>query len=149
MLKQQINDDLKTAMLSGDKPLASVLRDLKSAILLREVAENKRDEGLDDATIIAVLKKEKKSRKESIEVYEKAGADERKDIEQYQLGIIEQYLPDELSEEDTEKLVQGAIEGMSEVSMKDMGKIIATVKQESSDVDGATLAKIVKKKLGA
>ena len=64
MLQQQITDDLKSAMLAGDKQLVGVLRDLKSAVLMKEVAENKRDVGLEDAEVVAVFKKEQKSRKE-------------------------------------------------------------------------------------
>ena len=60
MLKQQITDDLKSAMLAGDKQLVGVLRDLKSAVLMKEVAENKRDVGLEDSEVVAVLKKEQK-----------------------------------------------------------------------------------------
>lgn len=150
MLKQQITDDLKSAMLAGDKQLVGVLRDLKSAVLMKEVAENKRDVGLEDAEVVAVFKKEQKSRKESLDVYEKAGEQERADIERYQLEIIEKYLPEEMSEEDVKKLVEDVIADIDgELSMKDMGRVIGAVKAKAENIDGGMLAKIVKDRIAS
>lgn len=150
MLKETINADLKTAMLSGDKHQASVLRDLKSAILNREVAEGKRDEGLSDEEIVSVFKKEQKTRRESLQVYKDAGEAARADEEQFQLDIIERYLPEELGEEEVQKLVKQVIVDLSEsesLGMKDMGRIIASVKASASNADGSMVAKIVKQEL--
>lgn len=150
MLKQQLSDDLKAAMLAGDKPLVGILRDLKSAILSKEVAENKRDQGLEDNEIVAVLKKEQKSRKESLDVYQKAGEQERANIEKYQLEVIEKYLPEEMSEEDVKKLVDEAVSSLEgDISMKDMGRIIGVVKAKADNIDGALLAQIVKDRITA
>jgi uncharacterized protein YqeY len=148
MLKQRINDDLKVAMLAGDKALVAIIRDIKSAILSREVADNKRDEGLDDVTIVAVLKKEQKSRKESFEIYQNAGETERADLEAYQLKVIEEYLPEEMSEAAVQELVDTVLaESNSEISIRDMGRIIGTVKQRADNIDGSLLARIVKEKI--
>ncbi len=150
MLKETINADLKAAMLAGEKHQASVLRDLKSAILNREVAEGKRDEGLSDDEVIAVFKKEQKTRRESLDVYKNAGEDARADEEQYQLDIIERYLPEEMSEEDVRKTVKEVIVSMSEsesLTMKDMGKVIGSVKSQASNADGSMIARIVKEEL--
>ena len=150
MLKQQITEDLKAAMLAGDKTLVNILRDMKSAILLKEVADNKRDVGLDDSEIVTVLKKEQKSRKESLDVYEKAGEEERAGIEKYQLEVIQKYLPEEMSEADAVKLVDEVISAIDgELSMKDMGRIIGSVKSKADNIDGAMLAKIVKDRIGS
>ena len=148
MLKDILNKDLKAAMLAGDKRMSAFLRDLKSAILAKEVADGKRDTGLTDAESIAVLKKEQKSRKESMDVYTKAGATERADEEKYQLDIIQNYLPEELSEEKTRALVDQIVSGIDgDLTMKDMGRIIGQAKQQSDNVDAALLAKIVKEKI--
>lgn len=147
MLKQQINDDLKAAMLAGDKSRVAILRDIKSAILLREVADNKRDEGLDEDTITAVLKKEAKSRKESIEIYQNANETERAELELYQLGVIQHYLPEEMTEEAVSQLVETILSEMGDVSVKDLGRIIGVAKQRADNVDGGLLAKIVKSRI--
>ena len=148
MLKDTLTKDLKAAMLAGDKRMSAFLRDLKSAILAKEVAEGKREEGLTDVESIAVLKKEQKSRKESMDVYTKAGATERADEEKYQLDIIQSYLPEELSEEKTRELVDQIISDMEgDPTMKDMGRIIGQAKQQSDNVDAGLLAKIVKEKI--
>jgi len=148
VLKDILNKDLKAAMLAGDKRMSAFLRDLKSAILAKEVADGKRDTGLTDAESIAVLKKEQKSRKESMDVYTKAGATERAEEEKYQLDIIQGYLPEELSEEKTRELVDQIISDMEgDPTMKDMGRIIGQAKQQSDNVDAGLLAKIVKEKI--
>jgi uncharacterized protein YqeY len=146
-VKDRLQADLKVAMLAGDKRLSALLRDIKSAILNKEVAENKREEGLDDATILTVLKKEQKSRRESIEVYEKAGATERADEEKYQLEVIERYLPEEMSETAVRELVDSVIAAAGEVTIKDMGRVIGAAKQRADNVDGGLLARIIKEKL--
>jgi uncharacterized protein YqeY len=148
VLKDTLTKDLKAAMLAGDKRMSAFLRDLKSAILAKEVAEGKRESGLSDSESIAVLKKEQKSRKESMDVYTKAGATERAEEEKYQLDIIQGYLPEELSEEKTRELVDQIISDMEgDPTMKDMGRIIGQAKQQSDNVDAGLLAKIVKEKI--
>ena len=148
MLKQQIDQDIKTALLSGDQDTANVLRGLKSAILYSEVSLNLRDEGLDDASIIKVLSKESKKRGESAELYLKGCNQERADAELKERAIIDNYLPEQISEEDIAKLVYKTIESMGNVGLTDMGKVIGKVKQEAGpNADGSKIAKIVKNKL--
>jgi uncharacterized protein YqeY len=71
--KQQIDADLKTAMLAGDKTLVTTLRGLKSAILYVEVAENAREKGLPEDAVVAILQKEAKKRQESADLYLQGG----------------------------------------------------------------------------
>ena len=97
MLKADIDKDLKTAMLSGDKKLVEILRGLKSAILYKEVADGKRQEGLTDVEIVAVLKKEQKSRRDAIAIYESAGEKSRAEEEQNQIDVISKYVPTAMS----------------------------------------------------
>lgn len=146
MLKADIDRDLKAAMLARDKRLVSILRSLKSAILYKEVAEGKREEGLDDASILAVLKKERKSRRDASGMYHKANETERGDEEDYQIEQIENYLPEEMSEQAVADLVRAVISklGIDSPEMKDMGRIIGAAKQKEPSADGNMLSKVVK-----
>lgn len=146
MLKATIDSDLKAAMLSGNKQLVEALRGIKSAILYKEVADGKRETGLSDAENIAVLKKEAKSRKDAIALYEQAGEGERAAFEQFQLDVIEGYLPEEMSEADIRVCVEKAMTELAieEASPKDMGRIIGHVKGLAPNADGALIAQVVK-----
>ncbi len=146
MLKATIDKNLKVAMLSGDKRLVEVLRGMKSAILYKEVADGKRDSGLSDEEIVTVLKKEQKSRRDAIALYEQANETARADEEKYQLEVIGAYLPEELSEDAILILFQEvkADLGIERVEQKDMGRIIGAIKAKASNADGALVAKVVK-----
>ncbi len=146
MVKADIEKDLKVAMLAGDKRLVEVLRGLKSAILYKEVADGKRDEGLDEPTILAVLKKEQKSRRDAIAIYEQAGEQARADEEAYQIDVISKYLPEEMSEAAVAEIVSKIISnlGLEKVEAKDMGRIIGEVKRAAPNADGALIAQVIK-----
>lgn len=148
-LKGRIQDDLKQAMLAQDKRLVSILRSLKSAILYKEVADGKRDDGLSEEETVAVFKKEKKSRQDALALYESAGEQERADEERYQIGVIEAYLPEEMSEAAVTALVEKVITDLAitDTSPKDMGRIIGAVKSQAPNADGALVANVVKKAL--
>lgn len=145
MLKEKLQADLKQAMLARDNERTDVLKGLKSAILYEEVAKNKRDEGLNDDEILAVLKKESKKRQDSIDMYTKGGNEEKADQESKEKEIIDSYLPEQLSEEEVEKLIDSTINelGITDPEKKDMGRIIGAVKSKGAEVDGSTLAKLV------
>ena len=149
MLKADIDKDLKAAMLSGDKRLVEVLRGLKSAILYKEVADSKREKGLSDAEIVAVLKKEQKSRRDSIAIYEQAGETARADEEKYQIEVISNYTPEEMSEDKVALVVKEVISnlGIVDPGPQDMGRIIGAVKQSAPTADGAVIAKVVKENI--
>ncbi|MET0779310.1 MAG: GatB/YqeY domain-containing protein, partial [Candidatus Saccharimonadales bacterium] len=89
MLKQRIDQDLKVALLGGNKVLATTLRGLKSVILYAEVAKGVRDEGLGDDEIITLLAKEAKKRQESADLYEQGGSPERARLELDEKTVIE------------------------------------------------------------
>jgi len=149
MLKDQINSDLKSAMLARDKRLVSILRSLKSAILSKEVADNKREEGLDEQVALAVLKKEKKSRQDALDMYNSANETERAEEEKYQMGVIDGYLPAAVSEEDTKQIVEGVIVdlGLEKVEMKDMGAIMKAAKVKNPALEGAVVSKVIREKI--
>lgn len=147
-IKNQIDQDLKSALLSGDKVLATTLRGLKSAILYAEVAAGKRDKGLEDNEIIQVLRKEAKKRQESADLYKKGGNQEKATAELAELQAIEVYLPKQLSGEQLEELVEQAVSETDDKSPQAMGKIIGRVKVLSNDqADGRRIAAMVKQRL--
>ena len=148
MIKQQIEQDLKAALLSGDKIKATTLRGLKSAILYAEVASGKRAEGLNDEEIINVFTKEAKKRQESADLYIQGGSQERADAELKEKKLIQQYLPAQLSDEDITKIVDECLKELGPVTVKDMGKVIGLVKSKTgAAAEGGVVARIVKEKI--
>lgn len=147
-IKQQINADLKTAMLAGDKPLVTALRTLKSAILYAEVASDKRDEGLPNKETISLLRKEAKKRQESSELFAQGGNKDKAESELYELDIINKYLPAQMDDVALGKLVDDAIEQVGADNVQAIGLIIKRVKELSAGAaDGGRIATFVKEKL--
>jgi len=146
-LKQQIDTDLKTAMLAGNKTLVTTLRGLKSVILYEEVAKNLRETGLPDDEITKLLAKEAKKRQESADLYSQGGDKERQNDELEEKSIIKKYLPKQLSETEINKLIDEAIIKMDN-NQQNMGQIIGQVKQAAgAGADGAVIARLVKERL--
>ena len=144
-LKERINEDLKTALLSGDRFRAEVLRGLKAAILNEEVAKSARDEGLSDEAIEQVVAREVKKRNESAELYATNGREESAESERREAEVLSTYLPEQLSEADLAAIVAQTIDEMGATGMQQMGMVIGAVKQKvGNTADGATLARIVK-----
>ncbi|MES2970946.1 MAG: GatB/YqeY domain-containing protein [Patescibacteria group bacterium] len=147
-IKQQIDQDLKTAMLAGEKTLVTTLRGLKSAILYVEVAKNAREEGLPDPEVVDILGKESKKRQESADMYIQGGSQERADAELTEKKVIEKYLPAQLSEEEIGQLIAEVIAQTGATDMSAMGQVIGKVKELSKgSADGAVIARLVKDKL--
>lgn len=147
-LKEKIDQDLKVAMLSGDKQKSETLKGLKSAILYAEVAKGVRDQGLGDEEILQVLSKEAKKRQESIDLFKQAGDLQRANNETQEKAIIDEYLPEQLGEEKLGEMVQNAISKLGASSLKDMGPVIGEVKNRAGgSADGAVIAKLVKQLL--
>ncbi len=149
MIKQTIDQDLKSAMLAGEKTLVQALRTLKSAILYAEVSAGKREEGITDQEVIALLQKELKKRAESAKMYEQGGAVERAEYEHFEERVIQKYLPQQLSEDEINTLIDQAITELGiELNNQAMGQLIGFVKQKSGGAaDGALTAKLVKARL--
>lgn len=147
-LKEKINSDLKVALLDGDKTTASTLRGLKATILNEEVAQGKRDEGLDDQVIEKLIAREVKKRHESVELYTKAGRQELADAEQFEATVLEKYLPEQVSDQEIKKLIDEIIVQLGASSPADMGKVIGATKAKlGNTADGATIAKLAKEAL--
>lgn len=148
MLKQRIEQDLKTALLAGDKFRATVLRGLKSVILYAEVEKGVRETGLSDEEITALLAKEAKKRQESADLYQQGGDKQRADSELAEKELIEAYLPEQLTDEDLTAIIDELIHGLDDRSPQAMGKIIGQVKQQvGSQADGGRIASLVKQRL--
>lgn len=148
MLKTQIDQDLKSALLAGDKDLATTLRGIKSVILYAEVAKGSRDEGLSDDEIIALLTKEAKKRQESADLYKKGGNEDRATAELREKDVIEKYLPAQLSDDELKALVDASVAELGVSSVQGMGQVIAAVKSKAgAAADGARIAALVKERL--
>lgn len=146
--KQQIEIDLKQAMLAGNKTLVTTLRGLKSAILYAEVASGDRDAGMDEQAVIMLLQKEAKKRQESAELYAKGGSDDRRDAELAEKKIIEKYLPTQLSEAEITGIVEEVIKNINASSIQQMGQVMSAVKGCLGPMaDGSVVARIVKERL--
>lgn len=149
MLEEKIEQDLKAALLAKDAERVSVLRGLKSVLLNVKVAEGKRDSGLKDDEVQAVLAKEAKKRQESADLYKQGGDEERAGAELAEKAIIEEYLPEQLSEDELAGLIDEAIAATGAKDQKDMGKVIGMVRSKAgAGADGAAIARITKEKLG-
>lgn len=149
MIKDQLTQDLKQALLEGEKVKTTVLRGLKSAIGYAEVAAGKRDEGLENKEVISLLQKEAKKRQESADLYAKAGDQARADQELAEKRIIEVYLPAQLSEAEIATYVDTAISELGATDSKTLGQVIGAVKARTNGAaDGAIIARIAKERLG-
>ena len=144
-LSNRINDDVKAAMKAKDKPRLGVLRLITAAIKQREVDEQIT---LDDNQVLAVLEKMVKQRKDSIAQYEKAGRDELAQQEALEIGIIQDYLPEQLSDDEIDALITDAISSTGAASMKDMGKVMGMLKPKlAGRADMGKVSQIIKKHL--
>lgn len=148
MLEERIEQDLKSALLQGDKQRVETLRGLKSVILYAKVAAGTRNQPMDDEQVTVLLAKEAKKRQESVDLYLKGGDQARADNELAEKAIIGEYLPEQLSEAEVKKIVDDVIADGGYGDMSAMGKVIGEVKQKTAGAaDGAAVAKIVKESL--
>ncbi len=148
MIKDRLDQDIKKALLSGDKQRALVLRGLKSAILYEEVAQKVRDTGLNDEAIITLFQREAKKRQESADLYKQGGSEERVKAELEEKAIIQEYLPAQLDEAAINAAIEEVIKELGDSSPAATGKIIGGVKQKvGGAADGAVIAGLVKARL--
>ncbi len=126
-LKAQLTEDMKTAMKAGEKDRLGVIRLINAAIKQKEVDERIE---MTDELVLAVLEKMLKQRKDSISQYEAAGRTDLADIEKFESGIIQAYLPQPLSQAEVEALVAKAIADTGAKGPQAMGKVIAALKPQ-------------------
>ena len=146
-IRSKINDQLNTALKNKDKPLISTLRLILAAIKDRDIATRTVDkkEPIGDLEVVKILRKMLKQRRESAELYEKAGRKELRDCENLEIKIVNSFLPKQLSDDETKRICQETVKSLGVSSIKDMGKIMGTLKQKYSDgMDFSKVNKIVK-----
>jgi uncharacterized protein len=145
-LKAQISEDLKRAMVEKDAVRRDTIRILQAAIKQVEVDSRK---DLDDAAITDVLLQEAKKRREAITNFEQAGRVESADAERFELGIIETYLPKQLTREEIEAEVKAAIAETGVTSSKEMGKLMGVLMPKvKGKADGKLVNEVVRALLG-
>lgn len=127
LLKDRIREDMKTAMKGGDKARLVVVRSIMAAIKQREIDERIE---LDNDQVIVVLDKMLKQRRESIRQYKEAQRDDLAEIEESEIKVIQDFLPQALGEEEIEAMINAAITDSGAESMKDMGKVMAVLKPQ-------------------
>ena len=145
-LKKQIEDNLNKSLKAKDKKTYPTLRLIVSAIKDAEIAgRSKGQKDIKDSDIIALLKKMIKQRNESCEVYKKAGRTELLENENREIEVINKFLPNQLSEEETKKICEETIKSVNATSMKDMGKIMGVLKSKHADsLDFSKVSSILK-----
>lgn len=147
MLKQQIQDDMKAAMKAGDKPRLGVIRLILAAIKQKEVDERIET---NDEQVLAILDKMVKQRRDSVSQYQAAGRNELAEQEEFEIGIIQAYLPEQLDDAAIAGLIDAAIAESGATSMKDMGKLMGILKpQLQGRADMGQASALVKQKLSS
>ena len=144
-LKARVTDDMKAAMKGGDKPRLATIRLILAALKQREV--DKRI-ALDDTQVLRTLEKMLKQRRDSITQYEAAKREDLAAQERYEVGVIEAYLPKQLSDTELDALVTQCIADAGATSPRDMGKVMALLKERAAGrADMGALSQRVKAKL--
>jgi hypothetical protein len=144
-LNQRITEDMKTALKAGDKPRLATVRLIRAAIRQREVDERIT---LDDAQVLGVLEKMLKQRRDSITQYEAAKREDLAAQERFEVGVIEGYLPAQLTAAELDALVAACIADAGATSPRDMGKVMGLLKQRAAGrADMGALSQSVKTKL--
>ncbi len=153
MLREQLNDTLKEAMKSKDPTTVSTLRLINAAIKDRDIADRTKggidEEGISDADILQLLQSMIKQRHDSIDAYTKGGRNELADQEAQEIEVIERFLPEQLGDEEMTNAVNGVIEAVGAESLKEMGAVMAKLREDfAGQIDFGKASGIVKKRLG-
>ena len=146
-LREKINEQFNIALKSKNKTLVSTLRLILAAIKERDIANRTKDkkEEAKDSDIIKVLRRMKKQRQDSVQLYKKGERLELLAVEESEIKIIDTFLPKQLSEEETKKICEDAIKSLGASNIKDMGKIMGSLKQKYPDsIDFSKVNVIVK-----
>lgn len=146
-LKEQITEDMKAAMRSGDKQRLGVIRLILAALKQREVDERI---VLDDAQVLSILEKMLKQRRDSVEQFTAAAREDLASIERDEMVVIQAYLPAALSEAEVDQIIAAAISESGAAGPKDMGKVIGLVRpQVTGRADMGQISELIKRKLAS
>ncbi len=145
-LKSQITEDMKSALKAGEKDRLKVVRLIMAAI--KQVEVDTRIE-LDDAGVLSVLDKMVKQRRDSVEQFEKGNRGDLVDIEKAEIRVLETYLPEQLSDEELNVMIDEAISSTGAESIRDMGKVMGQIKSKAAGrADMGAVGAKVKARLG-
>jgi uncharacterized protein YqeY len=128
-LKDQITEDMKSAMKAGDKDRLKVVRLIRAAI--KQIEVDQRIE-LDDAAVLIVLDKMVKQRRDSIEQFQKGNRNDLADIELAEIVVLKDYLPEQLSDKELDAMIDEAISSTAAESIRDMGKVMGQIKAKAA-----------------
>ncbi len=143
-LKAKIEGEIKSAMLAKDKDRLRALRSIKSLIMLAETEKGVVAELTEDAEM-AILVKAAKQRKDSLDVFEKQGRQDLADVEKQELGVIEEFLPKQMSEDEMRVELEAIVKDLGASSMKEMGKVMGIAsKKLAGRVDNKKMSEIIK-----
>lgn len=145
MIAEKVQNLIQEAMKARDKVRVSTLRLLSSAFNYERIAKQ---HDLTEEEEIAVIRRQVKQRRDSIEAYKKVGAMEQAKREEEELKILQEFLPPEVGEKEIGELVDLVLKETGASSIKDLGRVIGAVKAKVPNADGAVIAAIVKQKLG-
>ena len=145
-LKEKILEDIKNAMKNKEADRLSAVRFLQAAIKNKEI--ELRPHAISDQDILGVIKKMAKQRKDSISEFEKANRNDLVEKEKFELGILEEYLPKQMSADELAKVVADVIQSLGAKDMKQMGAVVKEVQARTAGTaDGKTISDLVKSKL--
>jgi uncharacterized protein YqeY len=145
-LKDQITEDMKSAMKAGEKDRLKVVRLMLAAI--KQIEIDKRVE-LDDAAVLSVLDKMVKQRRDSVEQFQNGGRNDLADIELAEIAILDTYLPEQLSDSELDALIDEAVKTTGAESIRDMGKVMGQIKTKAAGrADMGAVGAKVKARLG-
>ena len=151
MLRSGLNDALKTAMKSKNKCQVATMRLILAALKDRDIAARTKGnpEGLSGDEVLGMLQSMIKQRRESIKLYEQGGRMELAQREAEEIAVIEDFLPEQMSEDDMNAAIDAAIAGAGAESLKDMGKVMGALKAEhAGTMDFSKASAVVKERLG-
>jgi uncharacterized protein YqeY len=149
-MQEQIERDIKSALLSGDKVKVETLKTLKNSLQYEAVAKSVRPGELSDEQVQAVLSREAKKRQEAADLYKTAGETEREQKELAEKAVINTYLPEQMSEDEVRAIVELEVTKHDNPGLPQMGQIIGAVRSHvKGQADGALIARLVKETLGS
>jgi uncharacterized protein len=147
-LAEKINNDIKQAMLAKDKRKLEALRAIKSGLLLLKTGKDTSSGEIPESVEMQLLQKLVKQRREAAEIYNSKGREDLAEEETFQAGIIEQYLPQQMDDEELKKVVQEIIAEAGASSVKDMGKVMGVASRKlAGKADNKKISLIVKELL--
>ena len=149
-MQEQIERDIKSALLSGDKLKVETLKSIKNALQYEAVSKSVKLSELTDEQVQAVLAREAKKRQEAADLYAGAGETDRQQKELAEQAVIKAYLPDPMDESELQSVVQEEVSKLDNPGLAQMGQIIAAVRSRTAGrAEGAIIAKLVKENLGS